>query len=571
MASFSSIFHSRKLIIFLNTSFASLLAFLLITSTFLPSFELQGEKLIIGAQARAISCKIHDYEDHNTKCLYLKSYTSSACSSKGYINYLQIFYCTCGQSPLLGHSFLFLWLAVLFYLLANTAAEYFCSSLESLSTLLKLSPTIAGVTLLSLGNGAPDVFSSIVSFTSSGNGGVGLNSVLGGAFVVSNVVVGVISTLISSHEVAIEKSSFIRDVCFFLFSLASLLLILVVGEITLWVAILFLSIYILYVCVVLFMQFYSKKQNNVSLKPSTLDSLENGVPLLGYVDDQEPPPVSSKPSFPLEDHHQESSKLLCIGKVLHLLELPLYLPRRLTIPVVSEEKWSKPFAVASVSLSPILLTALFNTQRQKKFGSSGNLVSYFAAGLVGIVLGNLAFVNTNSSSPPKKWLFPWLAGGFLMSVTWTYIIAEELVSLLVSMGYILGIDPSVLGLTLLAWGNSLGDLITNVAMAVNGGPDGAQVAISGCYAGPMFNTLLGLGVSFVISAWDSYPSSYVIPGDGSLYETLGFLMAGLVWALVVLPWKGMKLDRVLGVGLLCIYLCFLVLRLCRAVGGGFGL
>ncbi|CAN1261838.1 Cation/calcium exchanger 1 [Linum perenne] len=254
-------------------------------------------------------------------------------------------------------------------------------------------------------------------------------------------------------------------------------------------------------------------------------------------------------------------------KVVYILELPLYLPRRLTIPVVNEENWSKPYAVASASLAPILLTALLNTEWEKKFGSSGSLVSYLVAGLIGMVVGNVAFLNTKSCSPPKKWLLPWLAGGFLMSVTWTYIVAEELVSLLVSIGHILGIDPSVLGLTLLAWGNSLGDLITNVAMAVKGGADGAQVAISGCYAGPMFNTLLGLGISFVISSWNTYPSSYVIPRDPSIYETLGFLMAGLGWALVVLPLRNMKLDKFLGVGLVCIYLCFLALRLVRAVGG----
>lgn len=154
----------------------------------------------------------------------------------------------------------------------------------------------------------------------------------------------------------------------------------------------------------------------------------------------------------------------------------------------------------------------------------------------------------------------------MMSVTWTYIVAEELVSLLISLGSVYGVSPSVLGLTVLAWGNSLGDLIANVAMAVRGGPDGAQIAMAACYAGPMFNTVVGVGFSLVLSAWSEYPSAYAIPKDRSLYETTAFLMGGLLWALVVLPKNRMRLDRLLGCGLLAIYSCFLFVRLVGALG-----
>lgn len=498
---------------------------------------------------------------------------------KGYINYLQVFYCSCGQVPVLGYVVLLIWLVLLFYVLGDTAKEYFCPSVESLSKILKLSPTIAGTTLLPLGNGVTDVFSSIISFTRSGDGGVGLNSVLGGAFFISSVVVGTISILITDHEIGVDKSSFVRDVLFFLFAISSLFFIVIVGRISLWGAVSFVSIYLVYILLVSLMHFfYRKKERVVNLStasPSSRSFLgefgETGVPLLGYVDEEIPISVD-KADLEASDQKEgevlipdvESPIFVHLFWFLHLLELPLYLPRRLTIPVARDERWSRPFAVISVTLAPILIATLWNTQRQNMDAKTSSEI-YITGASLGFVLGILAFSTTKKSSPPNKFLLPWITAGFLMSITWTYIIAEELVSLLVSLGHILGISPSILGLTVLAWGNSTGDMISNVALAMNGGSDGVQIAVSGCYAGPLFNTLVGLGFSLVFASWSEYPSSYVIPSDPVLLEILGFLMAALLWALVILPKKNMKLDKSLGSGLLAIYFCFLFLRFSGAL------
>ncbi|PKU76435.1 cation/calcium exchanger 1-like [Dendrobium catenatum] len=539
--------------IFINLSFILVIFFFLFSSILSSSTQSISLSFILKRSSPNDCRAIEALEDSESKCSYLK--INDDCGTRGYFDYLQLFYCVFGNSPLLGYIILFLWLLVLFYLLGNTASQYFCPSLEGLSRVLNISPTIAGVTLLSLGNGAPDVFSSIVSFAGGGRvGEVGLSSVLGGGFFVSSAVVGVISICIGGssrrHVVAVDGFSFIRDLCYLLVTLSFLLLILVVGRIHILGSIFFISLYILYVII-------------VSTSHCCKDEL--GLPLLESIEVEQLQFVEE----PLENKEIEAKLSFLNLKAasswfLFLVELPLFLPRRLTIPIVTDERWSKPFAVASVTLSPILLATLWNSQTGC-ISSEQSITIFLFAALFGMILGFAAMEGTERSHPPKL-LLPWLAGGFLMSVVWSYMVAGELVSLLVSFGHIIGVSPSVLGVTVLAWGNSLGDLIANVTMAINGGEDGAQIAISGCYAGPIFNILVGLGMSLVLSSWASYPEAFVIPEDPSQFVIIGFLIGGLLWALAILPRKGMKLDRNLGVGLLTIYSCFLCLRLLESLG-----
>ncbi|KAL2320522.1 hypothetical protein Fmac_029491 [Flemingia macrophylla] len=512
------------------------------------------------------NCKsFHSLGDSKAKCFYLKS--NDPCVSQGYVDYLYLFYCKFGGFPLLGHTLLFLWLLVLFYLLANTASEYFCPSLENLSKLLRLSPTIAGVTLLSLGNGASDVFATLVSFSGSGTRGIGFNTVLGGASFVSCVVVGIVSISLRHRGIRVKKWALVRDVCFLLLVLLCLFTILITGEINVPGAIGFCLMYVVYV-VVVYVSSTRGSKGMCAYNESDRDFSRGGGSELGF-------PLLSEMEEGLEDGAQEcgmktARKCFCLQSsmcrmILFVLEMPLYLPRRLTIPVVCEERWSKLYAVCSAVLAPLLLSSLcvpYNDENS--FNSS--LIVYAIGLLVGIILGVIAFLTINVSGPPRKCLFPWFAGGFVMSVTWSYISAQELVGLLVSLGYICGVSPSILGLTVLAWGNSLGDLVTNLTMALNGGSQGAQIAISGCYAGPIFNTVVGLGLSLVSSSWSEYPSSVVIPRDPYLWETLALLAIGLVWALLVLIRRDMKLDALLGGGLLAIYFISLFLRLIQTLG-----
>ena len=81
----------------------------------------------------------------------------------------------------------FPWMVLLLYVLATTADMY--PRHEQFSDVLGLRPRVAGVTLLALGNGAPDVFSVMAAYR-AGQGDLAVGALVGGSMFVTTVVVG---------------------------------------------------------------------------------------------------------------------------------------------------------------------------------------------------------------------------------------------------------------------------------------------------------------------------------------------------------------------------------------------
>merc|ERR1719461_1988874 len=106
-------------------------------------------------------------------------------------------------------------------------------------------------------------------------------------------------------------------------------------------------------------------------------------------------------------------------------------------------------------------------------------------------VGIFCFFVTNNERRPKWYsLIVWYS--FVVTVVWLDIIANECVAVAETLGFSLHISSAILGLTVLAWGDSVGDLVADTAVAKSGKP---TAAVAACFGAPLLTNVLGLGLS----------------------------------------------------------------------------
>lgn len=91
-----------------------------------------------------------------------------------------------------------------------------------------------------------------------------------------------------------------------------------------------------------------------------------------------------------------------------------------------------------------------------------------------------------------------------------------------------------MGLTVLAVGNGVSDLVADVSVARQGY---SAMAIAGCFCSPLFQIIFGLGAGFLIQTINNGNVDLVgYMDDGSLTQlflTFFFVIGGLVSSLLV--------------------------------------
>ncbi|PAA81156.1 hypothetical protein BOX15_Mlig023439g3, partial [Macrostomum lignano] len=249
------------------------------------------------------------------------------------------------------------------------------------------------------------------------------------------------------------------------------------------------------------------------------------------------------------------------ARLLELAKAPCLLPLSLAVPVVDDDQplrgWCRPLNCLQLAVGPLvclLASGLYSVPVPT--ADSQVLLLYICAPVLAVI-AFVALCKSETDRPPV-WhdCLAWL--GFITAVLIIYLVANEVVALLQAFGVLLNVSKATLGLTLLAWGNSVGDLISNVALARRGYP---RMAISACFGGPMFNLLVGVGLSFTVLLARHRASSVRLLGDRLDFVLLGGLAASLCFTLVYSVFGRFQLGRGYAIVLLLMYAAFLTLAL----------
>ena len=462
-----------------------------------------------------------------------------------YFSLLEFNYCTINNNTWLTYILLIIILILCFYFLSSTGNDYLAPALGIISEKLNLSQNLAGLTLLALGNQAPDVIVAFVAGEDENEGvETSLGSLLGGGLIVVAIVLSTV--VMYGKEVTVVPANFLRDIGVYFIALCYVCLLGYFEKIYLWQSFVFFLFYIIYViiCFVMDKKKTEEIENNIKfsiLQESTAKSFK--VKLFDNTmheessinEDDENQLKNSNSSFDIEkiikksffhkkakgtneqyktdDTFEGEMKLYSkfkYGLVRHYLnskestwksmslpkkflfafvDFPMNIVRDATIPPYEVSKWKRSFFILQPITIPLFLIVMFN---QYKNVYTHWIISLIILGILLVICVIFYRKTYRTSLPNCEWIL--LSSAFVLSILWLWCVTNILLDMIVTAKLLFpsNIPQSFLSMTILACGNSLPDFIVNCSLARTGY---AEMALSGSIGAPAFGILMGFGLS----------------------------------------------------------------------------
>jgi len=546
-------------------------------------------------------------------------------------NYYTFYYCTMESVKWLGFVCLVAWLLIVFSLLASTADSFFVLQLETISAKLRLSPTIAGITLCAIGNSAPDVFSDLAAVQNANDFALALGELVGASMFLTTVVLGAVILVATKegNDAAVNGFDFVRDVSIFMIALLMLLVFsLTEKKIYLYEAVAIIGLYLFYIVIVVVHSYYYDKDADLhrmqtmppdpnwkgsagTLTDKLIES-ESGGSSSAVAGDDAAECQNTKVRFKLDagakdnesggdDGNAEEDRLVVapgddadiddedddedrlygiewrstdslLDKLVFVVELPFSVLRWASIASAhpSHWDWRRRYLACLTPFGTICIIFLdFSGNWQSGTSWEGfqdpeiSKPKHFSVSTLCMILSLLCgvvifFTTNNDRVPDYHWLLVVLA--FVSTVAWLDLIGNECVAVLEALGTITGLSNSseghsIMGITFLAWANSIGDFVADTAIARTGK---VKMAIASTFGSPLLTACLGLGIATVAASSSNSDLAVDSKFDGELWISYIFIGLSLGSSLAVISYFNFNVPRVYAFYLFGLYMAYML-------------
>lgn len=439
---------------------------------------------------------------------------------------------------------------IVFYLcgfLGYICDDYFVPSLEIISESLNVPSDVAGATFMAVGTSAPELFSSIIgSFITEGD--IGLGTIVGSA--VFNVlgVTGVAGLAVWKNDVPIDWYPITRDCIMYAITVLALIGVISNNVVEWYEALILILMFAAYIVVL----FFNARLEYLALLQ--VETLRNK-----WFPDKAGPPPSEHKNGGLhkasEQQAEETTPLLgAHGADDEEAAYPGY-----SGGVGSRRDSAMSAGIERRRRDSILVTE--SVDRMVKQEEEESLWSMPIRGSFSQIMWVLFwpvrfllhFTVPDCRRPSLRKWFPLTFG---LSVVWIGALSYVAVWMVTIIGYTLGIPDSVAGITLLAAGTSIPEVISSVIVARNGL---GNMAICNLLGSNIFDVLFCLGVPWLLKALFASTSHEVYINSTAMTYTSVTLLSTvflLFFTFVITHWT---LNYKVGFACVIMYVVFIVL------------
>ncbi|KAK5948643.1 hypothetical protein OHC33_010245 [Knufia fluminis] len=231
-------------------------------------------------------------------------------------------------------------------------------------------------------------------------------------------------------------------------------------------------------------------------------------------------------------------------------------------PLTNQKEWNRWLVIVQLFTAPMFMVVITWANIDEGH-STKELLLMMLGCLVFSLAGTFLLLLTTSPNREPKYRPIFCFLGFMVAIAWISTIANEVVGVLKAIGVILNMSDAILGLTIFAVGNSLGDLVADITIARMGYP---KMALSACFGGPMLNILLGIGLGGAYMTIHNgqhkhhkHPNRpiqykpYTLEVSTTLIVSGIALLVTLTGLLIFVPLNGWRMDRKIGIGLIILW------------------